>query len=168
MITEVGVAVGRAVVERAGRLWSQFHEASPVSADVFESEDAYLVVFDVPGAGHSDLQVRYVDGEVLVRLDRFREVHEGFEMVFPGRGMALDGRAPLPEDAGVDAEAASATLTDRGTLEVHVPKVPEEGGEADQATSVGADEDVAAAADEQAADEEEADDAVVTGTDDEA
>jgi HSP20 family molecular chaperone IbpA len=133
MITEVGVAVGRVVVERAGRLWSQFHEASPLNADVFDNEDAYLVVFDVPGATHSDLQVRYVDGEVLVRLDRFREVHEGFEMVFPGRGMALDGRAAFPEDAKVDAEAASATLTTRGTLEVHVPKVEtDEGGEADQ------------------------------------
>lgn len=123
MITEVGVAVGRAVVERAGRLWSQFHEASPLNSDVFEGEDAYLIVFDVPGAGHSDVQVRYVDGEVLVRLDRFRDVHEGFEMVFPGRGMALDGRAALPEDAQIDAEAAAATLTNRGTLEVHVPKV---------------------------------------------
>jgi HSP20 family protein len=122
MITEVGVAVGRAVAERAGRLWSQFHEASPLGADVFEGDDAYLVVFDVPGAAHSDVQVRYVDGEVLVRLDRFRGVHEGFEMVFPGRGMALDGRAALPEDARVDPEAASATLTPRGTLEVTVPK----------------------------------------------
>lgn len=127
MITEVGVAVGRAVVERAGRLWSQFHEASPLSSDVFESEDAYLVVFDTPGAGHSDVQVRYVDGEVLVRLDRFRDVQEGFEMVFPGRGMALDGRAALPEDARVDAAAATATLTGRGTLEVRVPKTDEPG-----------------------------------------
>lgn len=125
MITEVGVAVGRVVVERAGRLWSQFHEASPLNADVFESDDAYLVIFDVPGAAHSDVQVRFVDGEVLVRLDRFRDVHDGFEMVFPGRGMALDGRAALPADAHVDAEAASATLTSRGTLEVHVPKLAE-------------------------------------------
>lgn len=121
MITEVGFAVGRAVVERAGRLWSQFHEASPLNGDVFESEDAYLIVFDVPGAGHSDVQVRYVDGDVLVRLDRFRDVHEGFEMVFPGRGMALDGRVELPVDG--NAEDASATLTTRGTLEIRVPKV---------------------------------------------
>jgi HSP20 family protein len=134
MITEVGVAVGRVVVERAGRLWSQFHEASPLNADVFESEDAYLVIFDVPGAAHSDVQVSFVDGEVLVRLDRFRDVHDGFEMVFPGRGMALDGRAALPADAKVDAEAASATLTKRGTLEVHVPKGEgDAGGSSEQA-----------------------------------
>jgi HSP20 family molecular chaperone IbpA len=123
MITEVGVAVGRAVVERAGRAWSKFHEASPLAADVLEGEDAYLVVFDAPGAGHSDVQVRYVDGEGLVRVDRFRAFYEGFEMVFPGRGMALDGRAELPEDARVDAEAATATPTPQGTLEVEVPKV---------------------------------------------
>jgi len=139
MITEVGVAVGKVVVERAGRLWSQFHEAAPLNADVFEGDGAYLVVFDVPGATHSDVQVRYVDGEVLVRLDRFRQVHEGFEMVFPGRGMALDGRAALPTDARVDAEAATATLTTRGTLEVHVPKVADDDEDADGATGDGAD-----------------------------
>jgi HSP20 family protein len=144
MITEVGVAVGKVVVERAGRLWSQFHEASPLNADVFESDDAYLVIFDVPGAAHSDVQVSFVDGEVLVRLDRFRDVHEGFEMVFPGRGMALDGRASLPEDAKVDAEEASATLTKRGTLEVHVPKGEDDGVDAGGSSEQATDEDAVA------------------------
>jgi HSP20 family molecular chaperone IbpA len=159
MITEVGVAVGRVVVERAGRLWSQFHEASPLNADVFESEDAYLVIFDVPGATHSDVQVRFVDGEVLVRLDRFRDVHEGFEMVFPGRGMALDGRAALPEDARVDAQAASATLTTRGTLEVTVPKVEGTGEDAD------AEEVVDEADAEEAVDQADAEEAVAGDAD---
>ena len=122
MIKEVGVTVGRAVAERAGRIWSRFHEASPLSADVLESEDSYLVVFDAPGVGHSDVQVRYVDDEVLVRIDRFRDFREGFEMVFPGRGMSLDGRTALPDGAVVDPEAAEAHLRPNGTLEVWVPK----------------------------------------------
>ena len=35
---------------------------------------------------------------------------------------ALDGRVELPEDAHVDAAAASATLQNNGTLSVEVPK----------------------------------------------
>ena len=122
MIKEVGVTVGRAVADRAGRIWSRFHEASPLSADVLEADDSYLVVFDAPGVAHSDVQVRYVDGEVLVRIDRFRDFREGFEMVFPGRGMSLDGRMALPDGAVVEPEAAEAHLRPNGTLEVWVPK----------------------------------------------
>ena len=145
MIKEVGVAVGRAVAERAGRVWSRFHEASPLSADVLEADDSYLVVFDAPGVGHSDVQVRYVKGEVLVRIDRFRDFREGFEMVFPGRGMSLDGRTTLPDSAVVDPEAAEAHLRPNGTLEVWVPKEDpdenESGGEQGVRESEPGDED---------------------------
>jgi hypothetical protein len=43
-------------------------------------------------------------------------------MRFPGRGLALDGRADLPEGAAVDPAGAEATLTDNGTLQVTLPK----------------------------------------------
>jgi len=119
---EVGGTVADEVLERAGRLLGGVQEASPLRSDLLEAEDAYLLVFDAPGATTADVQVRYVDGSVLVRVDRFRGFHEGFEMRFPGRGMALDGGVELPRDARVDADAAEATLTDRGTLEVRVPK----------------------------------------------
>ncbi|MFW5939979.1 MAG: Hsp20/alpha crystallin family protein, partial [Halolamina sp.] len=56
---------------------------------------------------------------------RFRAFHEGFETRFPGRGLALSGRARLPPDAVVDAEGADATLTENGTLEVRIPKATE-------------------------------------------
>jgi HSP20 family protein len=68
------------------------------------------------------VQVRFVDGEVQVRADRFRAFHEGFETRFPGRGLALSGRTQLPPDAVVDAESADATLTENGTLQVNIPK----------------------------------------------
>ena len=119
---EVGRAVGGQVLRRLGRSAARFHEETPLPVDVLESEDAYLVVFDAPGATASDVQVAYVDGAVEVRIDRFREFREGFDMVFPGRGMALDGRAVLPDDARVDESAASAKLQEDGTLHVHVPK----------------------------------------------
>ena len=125
-IRDIGRSFGSAVLQRVGRAASKVQESKPIPVDVLESDDAYLVVFDAPGATGSDVQVRYADGAVLVRIDRFRDYHEGFEMVFPGRGLSLDGRADLPGDADVDAESASATLTEHGTLRVRVPKRAEE------------------------------------------
>jgi HSP20 family molecular chaperone IbpA len=123
---DIGESVSNAVLQRVGRASARAQEARGLSADVLESEDAYLVVFDAPGATGSDVQVRYVDGVVEVRADRFRPFHEGFEMRFPGRGLALDGEADLPEGAAVDPDGASATLTERGTLEVHLPKTDDD------------------------------------------
>jgi HSP20 family molecular chaperone IbpA len=118
---DLGGSVVRSAMERVGRGVSKVQERKPLPYDLLESEEDYLVVFDAPGAEHSDVQVRFVDGEVQVRVDRFREFHEEFEMRFPGRGLALSGRAQLPADA-VDAADATATLTDAGTLQVRVPK----------------------------------------------
>lgn len=118
---DLGGSVVRSAMERVGRGVSRVQERKPLPYDLLESDEDYLVVFDAPGAEHSDVQVRFVDGEVQVRVDRFREFHEAFEMRFPGRGLALSGRAQLPGDA-VDADDATATLTEAGTLQVRVPK----------------------------------------------
>jgi HSP20 family molecular chaperone IbpA len=119
---EFGESVADAVLERVGRGVGKVQERKRLPYDVLEADDAYLVVFDAPGVTRSDVQVRYVEGEVQVRLDRFRDFHEGFEMRFPGRGLSLDGQARLPPDADVAAGEASATLSDNGTLRVRVPK----------------------------------------------
>jgi len=146
---EFGKSAANAVLERVGRGVGKVQERKPLSYDVLESEDAYLVVFDAPGVTRSDVQVRYVEGEVQVRLDRFRDFHEGFEMRFPGRGLSLDGRARLPPDADVEAGEASATLSKNGTLRIEVPKhadgtdvaVVEESDEEDVAADEHGDED---------------------------
>ena len=119
---DVSRSVGNRVLETVGRAASRVQESKSLPADVLESDDAYLVVFDAPGVAQTDVQVRYVDGAVEVRIDRFREFYDDHEMRVPGRGMSLDGRADLPADAHVDADAAQATLRANGTLEVHVPK----------------------------------------------
>lgn len=121
-LSDIGRAVGGQVLRRVGRAAARYHEETPIPVDVLESDDEFLVVFDAPGATASDVQVVYVDGAVEVRIDRFREIREGFDMVFPGRGMALDGRAELPGDDAVDGTAARARLRDDGTLYVFVPK----------------------------------------------
>jgi len=121
-LSEFADSVGDALLSRAGRLSARYQQRRGLESDLLESDDAYLVVFDAPGATSSDVQVRYLDGSVLVRLDRFRDYHEGYEMRFPGRGLSIDAAVELPEDAVVDAEAATATLTRAGTLEVELPK----------------------------------------------
>jgi HSP20 family molecular chaperone IbpA len=121
-LKEFGESAARSVLERIGRGVSRVQERKPLPYDLLESDDAYLVVFDAPGVQRSDVQVRFLDGEVQVRIDRFRDFHEGFEMRFPGRGLSLDGSAELPDDAAVDARGATATLGANGTLRVEIPK----------------------------------------------
>ena len=128
MIRNWGRSLGTTVFETVGRAVGQAQERRPLPVDLLESEDAYLAVFDAPGATASDVQVRFVEGRIEVRVDRFRAFHEGFEMVFPGRGLALDGRVELPEGARVDPSGADAVLKDVGELHVTVPKGAETAG----------------------------------------
>lgn len=126
-VREFAEDVGDAFVKRMGRTAARVQEDSPLPVDVLESEDEYLVVFDAPGVTSQDVQVDVDGREVRARIDRFREPRPGFEMRFPGRGLALDGSAKLPADADVDADAARAQLNDDGTLYVYVPKRDSEG-----------------------------------------
>jgi HSP20 family molecular chaperone IbpA len=121
-IVDAGRSAARRVLERVGRGWSKMQERRPLSYDLLESDDAYLVVFDAPGVRGEDLNVTFLDHTVEVELDRFRDFYDGYEMVFPGRGVSLSGSADLPRDANVTPEGANATLTRNGTLQVEIPK----------------------------------------------
>ncbi|UVE48954.1 Hsp20 family protein [Haloferax larsenii] len=121
-LRKFGESAANAVLERVGRGVSQMQERKPLAYDLLESEDAYLVVFDAPDARSEDVQVRFLEGEVEIRIDRFRDFHEGFEMRFPGRGLTLSGSAKLPSDANVEAAEATATVKKNGTLQVEIPK----------------------------------------------
>lgn len=133
-LRELGDAVGRQVFEGVGRVSSRAQERRPLPVDLLESDDAYLAVFDAPGAEREDVQIRFDENVLYVRIDRFRDFFEDFEMRVPGRGLALDGQVSLPEEASVDEAAATATLTESGTIRVRLPKV---GG----ATSIDVEED---------------------------
>jgi HSP20 family molecular chaperone IbpA len=125
-LRELGEELAENALERVGRAVARVQERKPLPYDLLESEDAFLVVFDAPGVRGKDVQVRFEDREVRVRIDRFRDFHEGFEMRFPGRGLSLDGVAPLPAGAPVDPDGATATVTESGTLQVRIPKVDAE------------------------------------------
>ena len=121
-LRDIGEAIGGTVVESVGRAVGRTQEERPLPADLLESEDAFLAVFDAPGVEREDVQVRFEDGELRVRVDRFREFHEGFTMRFPGRGLSLEGSVTLPAGAAVEASRATATLKRNGTLQVRIPK----------------------------------------------
>jgi len=122
MMRELGETIGDTVIESVGRAVSRTQEQRPLPADLLESDDAYLAVFDAPGVERPDVQVRFENGEVQVRLDRFREFHDGYDMRFPGRGLSLDGSVRLPDGTTVDPSGGSATLKRNGTLQVRIPK----------------------------------------------
>jgi len=122
VIRELGESIESAVLESIGRTVGRAQERRPLPVDLLESDDAFLAVFDAPGAMQSDVRVRYEAGELIVRVDRFRRQYQGFEMQFPGRGLSLDGRVELPADARVDPDGATATLKEDGTLQVELPK----------------------------------------------
>lgn len=121
-IREWGEQVGQAVLDGVGRVASRVQERKPLPADLLESEEAFLAIFDAPGAELEDVQVRFDEGTIRVRIDRYRDLYEGFEMRFPGRGLTLDGEVDLPEGASVEPKKSDATLAMNGTLRVEIPK----------------------------------------------
>lgn len=127
----VAESIGDTVFGTLGRVMARTQEKRSLPVDLLESDDAYLAIFDAPGVERNDVAVRFEDGEIHVRIDRYRGPHEGFEMTVPGRGLALDGSVSLPEEAVVDPEGATATLREDGTLHVRVPKAESAGGAED-------------------------------------
>ncbi|RZH69303.1 Hsp20/alpha crystallin family protein [Natrinema altunense] len=121
-LKEFGKSVGSALYRQVGRANGRVQNHRSLPVDILENDTSYRVVFDAPGAEPDDVQVRYLDGNVKIRIDRFRQFHEGYERRFPGRGMSLNGEAELPPDAVVDPDAGTARLSETGTLSVELPK----------------------------------------------
>ncbi|GAB6861640.1 Hsp20/alpha crystallin family protein [Haloplanus litoreus] len=90
-----------------------------VFADLLESEDAYLLVVDLPGATAETIDVRVEKGRLLIEARREKALPESFDYVREDRPLFLDAELPLPPDAtGAGAEGSM----DRGVLELHLPK----------------------------------------------
>ena len=90
-----------------------------VFADALESEDAYLLVIDLPGVTAETLDLRVEKGRLVIEARREKDVSTDFEYVRENRSLFLDVELPLPPDAtGAGAEAT----VKRGVLELHLPK----------------------------------------------
>lgn len=88
-------------------------------ADVYESDDAYLVVLDVPGVTAEAVSVHGEGAVVEIDADREGEGPEGYRPVSLEREERLEATLPLPPDAR--GEVVSWEI-DRGVLEVTIPR----------------------------------------------
>jgi HSP20 family molecular chaperone IbpA len=156
-IKDIGESIGNAVLDGIGRAAATVQERTPLPADLLESDEAYLAVFDAPGAEATDVSVRFEQDTLEVRIERFRGFHEGFEMRLPGRGMTLTGSVTFPPEAAVDPGGAEATVTSTGTLHVRVPKA-ENGGDRPVEIDTGEHEHGDGEADEHEHEHEDSDD----------
>jgi len=90
-----------------------------VFADLLESEDAYLVVIDLPGATASTVDARVDSGRLRLEAQREKDLPSEFRYLKEDRSLFLDAELPLPPDA--TGEGAEATMK-RGVLELRLPK----------------------------------------------
>lgn len=90
-----------------------------VFADLLESDDAYLLVIDLPGATAETVDVRVEGATLVIEARREKDVPPEFRFVEEDRSLFLDVRLPLPPDAtGTDAEGSVTG----GVLELRLPK----------------------------------------------
>ena len=87
--------------------------------DLLESEDAYLLVLDVPGVSADSLDLAIEDGRISIEAHRAKEPTEDYRYVEENRSLFLDVDLPLPDDA---SDANAAATVDRGVLELTLPK----------------------------------------------
>jgi HSP20 family protein len=116
------------VYDRLGRLMSAIADpafAPPVeapawmpSADISETDDAYLIEVDLPGVNRADIDVQ-VDGSDLVVTGEIKEKVRERLLRRTRRTGRFELRATLPSD--IDPERVEARLSD-GVLRVTAPK----------------------------------------------
>lgn len=90
-----------------------------VFADVLESDEAYLLVMDLPGVNADTLDVSVEGGRLVVEGQRAKDVPREFSFVREDRSVFLDAELPMPPDA--TGQGAEGTV-DRGVLELRLPK----------------------------------------------
>lgn len=96
-----------------------------VFADLLESEDAYLLVVDLPGTTPETVDVSATSGGIQIEGLREKSIPEGFSYVSEERSLFLDAELPLPGDADIDSAEAAV---ERGVLELRLPKREEDTG----------------------------------------
>lgn len=91
----------------------------PVFADVYESEEAYLLVIDLPGVSSETLDVRVERTRLHIEARREKNPPMAFRYRREDRSPFLDVDLPLPLDA---TESGAEGTIERGTLTLRLPK----------------------------------------------
>ena len=90
-----------------------------VFADVLESDDAYLLVIDMPGVTAETVDASVEGSKLRVEARREKSGPMEFDYVAEERSLCLDVEVPLPPDV-TGAEATGRV--ERGVLELELPK----------------------------------------------
>lgn len=90
-----------------------------VFADVLESEDAYMLVLDLPGATAETVSASVEGSRLSIEARREKDLPPEFAYVTEERSLFLDVDVPLPPDAA--GSGADGTV-ERGVLELRLPK----------------------------------------------
>ena len=88
-------------------------------ADLFESEGAYLLRIDLPGATAETVDVSVADGRIVIEARRRKDVPDGFQYLSEERSLFLDAEIPVPCEANPHDTTAHV---DRGVLTLSIPK----------------------------------------------
>jgi len=89
-----------------------------VFADLLESEEAYRLAIDLPGATAETTELRTEGGRLHIEARREKAFPEKYQYVREDRPLFLDAEIPLPPDAVDEAEATM----ERGVLTVTITK----------------------------------------------
>lgn len=87
--------------------------------DLLESDEAYLLVVDVPGVSATELDPAVGDGYISIDTHREKPRPDGFEYIEENRQDSVEIDVPLPKGATGDGAEASVS---RGVLELRLPK----------------------------------------------
>ena len=87
--------------------------------DLLESDEAYMLVLDLPGVASETVDVSVEDGRISIEARREKTIPEGYSYLEENRSLFLDAELPVPSDA-VEGEANASV--DRGVLELVLPK----------------------------------------------
>ncbi|QFU82678.1 Hsp20/alpha crystallin family protein [Natronorubrum aibiense] len=92
--------------------------------DLLESEDAYLLVLDIPGVSAETLELSVEDGRISIDAHREKDPEDDFRYLEENRPLFLEFDLPLPADT---TGTASEAVVERGVLELTLPKTSSDG-----------------------------------------
>ncbi|APW97766.1 heat-shock protein Hsp20 [Halobiforma lacisalsi AJ5] len=89
--------------------------------DLLESDDAYLLVVDVPGVTAESIDLTIEDGTLSIDARRVkdRDVPDEYQYIEENRSLFFDVTLPIPKDA---IPGNAETAVERGVLELTLPK----------------------------------------------